>query len=72
MQRKSGTARYHRKCLACRRKRKIDDPELFTLVKDRFLKLHWSPEQIQYRLRHENNPHSSATRQHLRRMFQRS
>ena len=36
----------------CRRKRKLDDPELFALVKERFLKLHWSPEQIQYRLRH--------------------
>ena len=35
----------------CRRKRKLDDPELFALVKERFLKLHWSPEQIQYRLR---------------------
>ena len=29
----------------CRRKRKLDDPELFALVKERFLKLHWSPEQ---------------------------
>ena len=31
-------ARYHRK-------RKLDDPEIFALVKDRFLKQHWSPEQ---------------------------
>lgn len=42
----------------CRRKRKLDDPELFSLVKERFLKLHWSPEQIQYRLRHEGRPHA--------------
>ena len=42
----------------CRRKRKLDDPELFALVKERFLKLHWSPEQIQYRLRHEGHPHA--------------
>ena len=42
----------------CRRKRKLDDPELFALVKERFLKLHWSPEQIQYRLRHEGRPHA--------------
>ena len=42
----------------CRRKRKLDDPELFALVKERFLKLHWSPEQIQHRLRHENSSHA--------------
>ena len=42
----------------CSRKRKLDDPELFALVKERFLKLHWSPEQIQYRLRHEKSPHA--------------
>ena len=42
----------------CRRKRKLDDPELFALIKERFLKLHWSPEQIQYRLRHEGRPHA--------------
>ena len=42
----------------CRRKRKLDDPELFALVKERFLKLHWSPEQIQYRLRHEGRTHA--------------
>ena len=41
----------------CRRKRELDDPELFALVKERFLKLHWSPEQIQYRSRHEGRPH---------------
>ena len=42
----------------CRRKRKLGDPELFALVKERFLKQHWSPEQIQYRLRHEGRPHA--------------
>ena len=49
---------YDNRRLVCRRKRKLDDPELFALVKDRFLKQHWSPEQIQYRLRHEGSPHS--------------
>ena len=43
---------------ACRRKRKLDDPELFALVKERFLRWHWSPEQIQHRLRHENSSHT--------------
>ena len=49
---------YDNRRLVCRRKRKLDDPELFALVKDRFLKEHWSPEQIQYRLRREDSPHS--------------
>ena len=49
---------YDNRRLVCHRKRKLDDPELFALVKDRFLKQHWSPEQIQYRLRHEGSPHS--------------
>jgi len=49
---------YDNRRLVCHRKRKLDDPELFALVKDRFLKQHWSPEQIQYRLRHEDSPHS--------------
>ena len=46
----------------CRRKRKLDDPELFALVKERFLKLHWSPEQIQYCLRHEGRTASRLTK----------
>ena len=50
--------KYANRRQACRRKRKLDDPELFALVKERFLKLHWSPEQIQYRLRHEGRPHA--------------
>ena len=49
---------YDNRRLVCHRKHKLDDPELFALVKDRFLKEHWSPEQIQYRLRHEGSPHS--------------
>ena len=49
---------YDNRRLVCHRKRKLNDPELFALVKDRFLKEHWSPEQIQYRLRHEGSPHS--------------
>jgi len=38
--------------------RKIDGPELLALAKDKFLKQYWSPEQIQYRLRHEGSPHA--------------
>ena len=47
---------YGNRRLVCHRK--LDDPELFALVKDRFLKERWSSEQIQYRLRHEGSPHS--------------
>ena len=36
---------YGNRRLVCHRKRKLDDPEIFALVKDRFLKQHWSPEQ---------------------------
>ena len=28
------------------------------MAKDKFLKQYWSPEQIQYRLRHEGSPHA--------------
>ena len=50
--------KYDSRRQACRRKRKLDDPELFALVKERFLRWHWSPEQIQHRLRHEKSPHT--------------
>ena len=51
-------ADYEQKRKACRRKRKLDDPELYALVKEKFLDLQWSPEQIQYRLRHEGRTHA--------------
>ena len=49
---------YQQRRKACRRKRKLDDPERFALVKRLFLQKHWSPEQIQHRLRHEGSPHA--------------
>ena len=54
-------ADYEQKRKACRRKRKLDDPELYALVKEKFLEQQWSPEQIQYRLRHENSQHSISS-----------
>ena len=54
-------ADYEQKRKACRRKRKLDDTELYALVKEKFLEQQWSPEQIQYRLRHENSQHSISS-----------
>ena len=51
-------ARYQQRREACHRKRKLDDPELFILVKRLFLQQHWSPEQVQHRLCHEGSPHA--------------
>ena len=48
-------ADYEQKRKVCRRRRKRDDPELYALVKEKLLDQQWSPEQIQYRLRHENS-----------------
>ena len=54
-------ADYEQKRKACRRRRKLDDPEIYALVKEKFLDQQWSPEQIQYRLRHENSQHSISS-----------
>ena len=54
-------ADYEQKRKACRRRRKLDDPELYALVKEKFLDQQWSPEQIQYRLRHENSQYSISS-----------
>ena len=54
-------ADYEQKRKACRRKRKLDDTELYALVKEKFLEQQWSPEQIQCRLRHENSQHSISS-----------
>ena len=54
-------ADYEQKRKACRRRRKRDDPELYALVKEKFLDQQWLPEQIQYRLRHENSQHSISS-----------
>ena len=54
-------ADYEQKREVCRRWRKRDDPELYALVKEKLLEQQWSPEQIQYRLRHENSQHSISS-----------
>lgn len=42
----------------CHRKRLLSNPDLFRLVKSKFLDHQWSPEQIQNRLKHEKSVHS--------------
>ena len=54
-------ADYEQKRKACRRRRKLDDPELYALIKEKLLDQQWSPEQIQYRLRHENSQYSISS-----------
>ena len=49
---------YENRRKACRRPHKLDDPELNAWVKRLFLQCCWSPEQIQYRLLHENGGYS--------------
>ena len=41
----------------CHRKRLLSNPDLFRLVKSKFLDHQWSPEQIQNRLKHEKSVH---------------
>lgn len=43
-------ARYERRRKACRRSRILDGEKIFSLVRDKFLKERWSPEQIEGRL----------------------
>lgn len=43
-------SRYERRRRACRRRRLLDDPAIFCLVRDKFLGEQWSPEQIEGRL----------------------
>lgn len=40
----------------CRRKKRLSDPALYELVREKFLVQQWSPEQIEGRLRLENYP----------------
>ena len=47
-------ARYRRRRLNCRPKKKLADADLFALVRKMFLGCHWSPEQIANRLKLEN------------------
>ena len=51
-------ARYQQRREACHRPHKLDDPVLHEQVKRLFLQQHWSPEQIQHRLRHEGAAHA--------------
>lgn len=48
-------AQYHKRRTRCRRKKLLEDAELYTLVRDKFLNHHWSPEQIAGRLKLENS-----------------
>jgi len=45
----------------CRPHKKLDNPDLLALVKDKFIKHQWSPEEIAERLRLKNIAHPSAT-----------
>lgn len=49
--------RYEKRRKQCRKHKRLEDQELFELVKDRFLEHHWSPEQISGRLVQEGLPH---------------
>ena len=49
-------AAYHKRRKNSFPHKKLEQPELFTLVKKLFLKLHWSPEQISNRLKLETYP----------------
>ena len=48
--------RYEKRRKHCRRHKRLEDPALYELVKDKFLNHHWSPEQIAGRLRQEGSP----------------
>lgn len=49
--------RYEKRRKQCRKRKRLEEPALFELVKDRFLKHHWSPEQIAGRLVLEGSPY---------------
>ena len=49
---------YHNRRSNCKPKHKLDNPELFALVQDKFLNQQWSPEEISGRLKQENSPFS--------------
>lgn len=46
--------KYEQRRQSCRPKKKLENNELFILVKDRFLNHQWSPEQIAGRLKYEH------------------
>lgn len=46
---------YKKRRELCKRHKRLEDPALYELVKDRFLKRHWSPEQIAGRLKLEGS-----------------
>lgn len=47
--------RYEKRRKQCRKRKRLEDPTLYELVKDRFLNHHWSPEQISGRLEAEDS-----------------
>ena len=48
--------KYRKRRKRCRRKKRLSDPALYELVREKFLEQQWSPEQIEGRLRLENYP----------------
>lgn len=50
--------KYHNRRRNCKPKYKLDDPELFELVRDKFLNHQWSPEEIAGRLKMEESKFS--------------
>ena len=49
---------YQKRRKSCHRKRLLSNPDLFCLVKSKFLDHQWSPEQIQNRLKYEKSTYS--------------
>lgn len=49
----SAEAQYYKRRKKCRRKKLLENIELYKLVRDKFLVHHWSPEQIEGRLKLE-------------------
>lgn len=49
--------RYENRRKRCRKQKRLEDPVLYELVKDRFLNHHWSPEQIAGRLKLDRSPY---------------
>ena len=48
--------KYEKRRKKCRRRKRLADPVLYELVREKFLEQQWSPEQIEGRLRLENYP----------------
>lgn len=53
----SAQDQYRERRKKCRKKKLLEDSDLYILVRDKFLVHHWSPEQIAGRLRQEDSPY---------------